>query len=65
MLRDKNKTETNTICYHLYAVSLKIKQMYLTKQTDSQIQRTNQWRRREGQDRGRGLRGINHYVYNI
>ena len=52
MLRDKNKTETNTICYHLYVVSLKIKQMYLTKQTDSQIQRTNQWlpvgRRKQG-----------------
>ena len=39
--------------------------MNITRKTDSQIQRTNQWRRREGQDRGRELRGINHYVYNI
>ena len=39
--------------------------MYIMKQRDSQIQKTNDWLpkargKEEGQDRGRGLRGTNY-----
>ena len=38
MLSEISQRRTNTVCYHLYVESKKIKQMNITKQkTDSQI----------------------------
>ena len=44
MLSEISLRKTITVCYHLYMESKKYsKQMYTTKQKETQTQRTNQW----------------------
>ena len=69
-LNEISQTEKDKYCMtSLICGILKIQQTseYNKKEAGSQIQRTNEWGpvgrgKGEGQDRGRGLRGINYYV---
>ena len=59
--------ERNTVKYHLNTKSKNKSSEYNEKETDSQRQKKGHGyqtgeERKEGQNRGRGLRGINHYV---
>ena len=68
MLSEISQRKTNSVCYHLYVESRKIKLMNITKkkQTHKYRKQTSgywwgegSW---EGQDRGRGFRRKNYYV---
>ena len=68
MLSEINQRKTNTVCYHLHAESKKYNKLVnrTKKETHGYREQSSgyQWVEGnvEGQDKGRGLRGTNHYV---
>ena len=62
MLNEKSQIKTKTVWYHLYVEPKKQNRLVnITKKKQTHKYRVGRGKR-EGQDRGRGFKGTNHYI---